>query len=154
VVIDGGVDVVIAQGCLLVPLAGGGGPAVRTPAAAVRDTADLFDVQVHQRAGAVVFIAGGGVPARPDLLAGQRVAFGQARLVAAAQDARHGPLGHPGGRGDVGRSASQLSTACHHLVLQTGRGAVGDLMRAAGPVSQPGPALSVEPCHPPVRALP
>src|SRR5205814_6949218 len=70
VVVDGGVDVVVAGPA---GLPGPGAAAAGPPAAAAGDLAELFDVEVDQLAGPVPFIAHRGGLAGPDHLPGQRV---------------------------------------------------------------------------------
>src|SRR4051794_3171621 len=59
VVIDGGVDVVIAQAA---GRAGSGAAAVGAPAATVGDAPELLHIDVDQGAGPVVFVAVGAAP--------------------------------------------------------------------------------------------
>ncbi len=61
VVVDQGVDVVVADLGLPLFSAVGGWSAMRAPAAAVGDLADLLDVHVHQLPGPVPLVAAGGL---------------------------------------------------------------------------------------------
>ena len=89
-VIDQGVDVVVADLGLLVALwSTVRAAAVGAPAAAVGDAAELLDVHVDQLAGPVAFVADRGGLRGPDHLTGHRVALAQVGHAVAAQDPRH-----------------------------------------------------------------
>ena len=86
VVVDDGVDVVVADRGRLRPLVGAHLAAVGAPAAAVGDPADLLDVHVDQLAGPFTLVADGGRLRGADHLTGQRIELAQPRHVVAAQD--------------------------------------------------------------------
>jgi hypothetical protein len=73
VIVDQGVDVVVAD-ARLVRTSGmlGGRAALRAPAAAWGDPAKFLDVQVDQFPRAASLVAAGGLAGRPDDRAGQR----------------------------------------------------------------------------------
>jgi len=74
VVIDGGVDVVVADRAAVDPPAAHGlRTAVDVPSAAVRDPAELLDIKVDRVAGPGVLVTAGAAPAGSGDLAGYRV---------------------------------------------------------------------------------
>ena len=75
-VIDGGVDVVVALSAQALgpPVA-----SVGAPAAAVGDATELLHIDVDQGAWVVMLVAVQAAPARPDHPAGHRIARGQPR---------------------------------------------------------------------------
>src|SRR6202012_1859101 len=105
VVVDGGVQVAVADHRVAVLAGGGGGPAGAPalgppgdpPAAAIRDVAEVFDVHVHQLTGLLAFI-----PA--DAAAGGPVQMRQPGTAVAGQHAVHGGRGQLEGEGDPGWS--------------------------------------------------
>jgi hypothetical protein len=130
VVIDGGMDVVVADAqlplrCALTALWQHAG----APAAAVGDLADLLDVDVHQLAGPGAFVAGSGVPAGADQDTGQRVALGQSRHPMTGQDPAYGALGDTKLGRDPARPALRAGPLGQHPRLDRGRGAARARMR-------------------------
>src|SRR5690606_5407738 len=92
VVIDHGVDVVIANAPAAVAVARGA--AVGAPAAAVGDLAQLLHIHVDQLPGPGPLVAHGGGLGGADLLTGHRVQLAQVGHAGAAQHPGDGARGH------------------------------------------------------------
>ena len=154
VVVDGGVDVVVADPGLLLRVGLAGLSAVGPPAAAVRDPSDLLHVEVEEFTGPGAFVAGMAAAFGADGLSGQRVAGRQARHLVAAQDAGHRPCGDTGFRGEEVRPAPVSTPCIEHCGLDVFGCSPRAGAWAAGAVVQAVPALGPEAGHPSVRALP
>ena len=150
VVVDGGVDVVVADATAFDVLAA----AVSAPAAAVGDPADLLDVDVDQFAGMGAFVALPAVPVCPDELAGERVAVGQPRYAVAAQDPPACRGGYCRAVGESGRPAPPPLSGRYDPTLEGGRCRGRGGVWPAGPVMQTGVALGFPAGDPAVGALP
>jgi len=145
VLVDGGVHVAVATSTLGVgPL----GAALHTPAAAVGDAAELLDVDVHQVAGTIAFVAAHR--------AAHPLAGGQVHVVEAGQPPRAPGSGAPwtGSARSSGRYA--LATAAagaqpHHLAHLSPAGLVRAAVWPAGPVAHPGLAEFSVAGNPPGR---
>ena len=134
VVVDGGVDIVVADrwasgsvlvaGAVLVRVA-----AMNAMAASRRNAAQLLDVHVDQLARVGALIAADRLPGRP-------VHPGQPVQPVAAQHPVHGGGRQPNQGADPGRAelahAAQFQDGCFQLSW----GSVGMMVRPAGPVDQ------------------
>ena len=119
-VIDGGVDVVVAEPSLAVgPLAA----SVHAPAAIGWDPAELLDVDVDQVPGPVAFVPQRRRTGRTDHHPGDRVQARQGRAGVTGQDPGHGAGRDPGHGGDLVASDPVGVAAGQHLGLDRGRGA-------------------------------
>src|SRR5215207_4727579 len=151
VVVDGGVDVVVAQPAMA---AWAGAAAVGSPSAAVGDAAEFLHVDVQQRSGTVVLIAVGAAPCRPDDLTGHRITGGQGRGPVPAEHSPDGRGRHLQLRSDRHRPAAGQVPDDPDPGLGAGRGPPGVTVRAAGPIDEPGLALVSPPAPPLVGARP
>jgi hypothetical protein len=98
VIVDRGVDVVVAGGAAAI---GAGGTTVDAPPSAVGDAAELFDVDVDELAGPASFVAA-------DDLARGPVEEGQAVQAVPGQDPVDGRGGQAQDRADAGRAQLAL----------------------------------------------
>ena len=154
-VVDQGVDVVVADRAL-VRARGvvGGRAAAGAPAAAVGDPAELLHVHVDQLAGPVAFVADRGDLAGPDHLPGDRVQQRQRRDLVPAP-----------GSGDTVRAGTPASAPIQSGPRRSRRrssttrsstsagGAPRHRVRPGGPVVQTGLALGGVPVDPGLHAL-
>jgi hypothetical protein len=153
VVIDEGVDVVVADAGSFLGTAAANGASVGAPAATVGEAADLLDVHVDQLAGVVLLVTDRGGLGGADHLPGHRVALAQVRHLVTAQDPRHRSGRDAQLVADPVLSAPLLFTAGQHRLLHRRRGAPGRAARSRGTVSEPCLALGVEPGQPAVGTL-
>ena len=123
-VVDGDVEVVVADPDRLVPVGHGGLAAPQPPAAAVGDPAEFLDIDMEQVTGVGAFVADAGVAA-PHRLAGDRVHRGQRRHLMARQDASDGGGDQPELAGQIHRAAADPGTQRQHAGLELGAGAGG-----------------------------
>src|SRR5690606_30844608 len=141
VVIDHGVDVVIADTPGLVLGLVGRGAAVGAPTATIGDLAQLLHIHVDQLPGPGPLIAYGGGLGGADLLTGHRVQLAQIGHAGAAQHPRDGARGHTQLGAYPVRPAAMGAAAGHnplrHLPRRFARAAVG----TAGAVIQAAFAL-------------
>src|SRR5690606_12321629 len=134
VVIDHGVDVVIADELVAVAVASGA--AVSEPTAAVGDLAQLLNIHVDQLPGPRPLIAHGGGLGGADLLTGHRVQLAQVGHPGAAQHPGDGARGHTELGSDPVRPAAVGASAGHDTVGHLRGCAPGAAMGAAGAVVQ------------------
>src|SRR5690625_3654297 len=151
VVIDHGVDVVIADALLAVAVARGA--AVGAPPAAVGDLAQLLHIHVDQLLGPASFVAHGGGLGGADLLPAHRVQLAQIGHAGAAQHPRDRACGHTQLGGDPVRPAPMGAAAGHDPLGHLARCAPGAAVGAAGTVIQALFTLLVIALEPVVGAL-
>src|SRR5690606_28540419 len=148
VVVDDGVDVVVAQ---TAPARGALSAAVEAPSAAVRDATELLHIDMDQRSGVVVLISFRGPPSRADHGPRDRVHLAQQRDVVAA---KYPP--------DGGGLQTELACDEHwaaagelphdpHSRLRAYRGPVRVGVGDAGTVDQPGRTVLPESAPPAPR---
>src|SRR5699024_7641523 len=153
VVIDHGVDVVIADAPGLVLGLVGRGASVGAPAAAVGDLAQLLHIHVDQLPGPGPLVAHGGGLGGADLLTGHRVQLVQVGHAGAAQHPGDGARGQTELGADPVRPAAVGASAVHDPLGHLGRCAPGAVVGAAGAVVQAVLALLVVALEPVVGAL-
>src|SRR5690606_4741924 len=151
VVIDHGVDVVIADALLAVAVARVA--AVGAPPATIGDLAQLLHIHVDQLPGPGPLVAYGGCLGGADLLPGHRVQLAQIGHAGAAQHPRDGARGHTQLGGDPVRPAAVGAAAVHDPLGHRARCAPGAVVGAAGAVIQAVLALLVVAFEPIVGAL-
>ncbi len=122
IVVDGGVDVVVADRFPLVLGGTGGRASVQAPAPAIRDLADLLHIEVNELTGALAFVADRGRFRGPDHRSGQRVTLTQVGQVVTTQDPRHGPWRESELGTQPVLPTTLLAAQGHHAFFNSGRG--------------------------------
>src|SRR5690606_20535539 len=153
VVIDHGVDVVIADTPGLVLGLVGRGAAVGAPTATIGDLAQLLHIHVDQLPGPGPLIAHGGGLGGADLLTGHRVQLAQIGHAGATQHPGDGARGHAELGADPVRPAAMGAAAGHNPLRHLRGCAPGAVVGAAGAVIQAAFALLVIALEPVVGAL-
>jgi hypothetical protein len=154
VVVEGGVQVAVADqrlvvdaaagGAVLAVATGGDAAAVGAPAAAVGDSAELFDVYVHQIAGVLAFVAAHRFTGGPVQVRQPRHAF-------ADQHPVHGRGVHPEPAGDHRRAELSLRAQVLDPSHQRPPCCSGLAVWSAGSVDHPGWPVTPVPVGPPLR---
>src|SRR5690606_17771756 len=120
---------------------------------AVRDLADLLDVDVDQLAGGGALVAQRRGLRGTDELTGQRVALTQVGHLVAAQDRTHSAGGDPQLGPDPVLTAALVAAHLEDSLLDPSSGAPRATVRARGAVAQAGIPFEAKPGDPTVGAL-
>ncbi|GDY68843.1 hypothetical protein SAV14893_082360 [Streptomyces avermitilis] len=130
-VVQGGVEVGVSGSVAAVLVGAAGCLAEELVFTAVRDAAELLDVDVEQFVGPGAFVAAHG-------FAGGPVTGCQGGQAVTAQHAVSGGGGDAASGGQPHRSDAVLAAQAHDLLLDDGRGTTRLVVRAAGAVLHPG----------------
>lgn len=118
-----------------------------SPAAAVGDVTELFDVDVDHRTGVFVFVTAGG-------FAGADIDVAEPIDVATGENGVNSRRGHPEPGADPDRPQPLLPSQMHNLANQLPRGLARTAMRPRGTILHTRFAHFDVPASPPLRGAP